>query len=308
MSGRQSTTIALLDDSALGDRAVLDPPPRPGAALRQAGGRRSGRPCRSRPRRRRRCARRSRARYRTRSSALDAPRQAVPGDRPDDACRLPRPRRDLQRRGTAAHRAPAREHVPLPTIREVVLAVAAARSSVRSCPFENSLEGSVNEAVDALAARGRRRAHHRRDRSARALRPDRPSRASSRARRELVLSHPQALAQCARFLRDRCPAPRREPPRRPPRRCARRSPRPSPPARWDAARRRALRRGGPARGHRGRPRQRRRASSGSRAPATRTSRLPRSAAWKSSVVFSGDGDGTPGWLVRLPARSSPRAT
>ena len=42
MSGRQSTTIALLDAQRSGDRAVLDPPPRPGAPLRQAGRRRRG--------------------------------------------------------------------------------------------------------------------------------------------------------------------------------------------------------------------------------------------------------------------------
>ena len=43
MSGHQSTSIALLDATRIGRRAVLDPPPRPGAALRQAGARRRGR-------------------------------------------------------------------------------------------------------------------------------------------------------------------------------------------------------------------------------------------------------------------------
>ena len=43
MSGRQSTSIALLDSDALGHRHLLDPPPRPGARLRQAGARRAGR-------------------------------------------------------------------------------------------------------------------------------------------------------------------------------------------------------------------------------------------------------------------------
>ena len=56
--GRQSTSIALLDTPAQRRRAVLDPPPRPGAAVRQADPRGRGRARSSRPRRPRRSARR----------------------------------------------------------------------------------------------------------------------------------------------------------------------------------------------------------------------------------------------------------
>ena len=69
MSGRQSTSIALLDATRLGRRPLLDPPPRPGAAVRQAGRGRARASSSSRPRRRRRCAPRSPARRPTRASA-----------------------------------------------------------------------------------------------------------------------------------------------------------------------------------------------------------------------------------------------
>ncbi len=43
LSGQQSMSIALLDDEQLGDRAVVHPPSRPGARVRQAGARRARR-------------------------------------------------------------------------------------------------------------------------------------------------------------------------------------------------------------------------------------------------------------------------
>lgn len=94
--------------------------------------------------------------------------------------------------------------VPLPTIREVVLAVAGGQVERAIVPLENSLEGSVNEAIDTLVH------------SApgvvivgetvlpvRYALITRPGADVDQVR--TVLSHPQALAQCAGFLRDALP-------------------------------------------------------------------------------------------------------
>ena len=99
------------------------------------------------------------------------------------------------------------EPVPLPTIYDTVMAVhdgAVERSLV---PIENSLEGSVNATLDALAMETEDVAivgelvH--------------PIRQCLIARSELelseietVVSHPQANAQCARFIRSRLPGAR----------------------------------------------------------------------------------------------------
>ena len=96
------------------------------------------------------------------------------------------------------------ELVPLPTIYDAVMAVHD-RSVQRSLvPIENSLEGSVNATLDALAmetedVRIVGEVVH-------------PIRHCLIARRplelseiEVVVSHPQASAQCARFIRSRLP-------------------------------------------------------------------------------------------------------
>jgi prephenate dehydratase len=96
------------------------------------------------------------------------------------------------------------ETLPLPTIHDVVMAVQRGEADRGLVPIENSLEGSVNATLDALAF-------------------DAPSvqivgetvlpihhcligRAGmGLGQVEVVLSHPQALAQCAAFVRSRLP-------------------------------------------------------------------------------------------------------
>ena len=111
--------------------------------------------------------------------------------------------------GTFSHEALASsgaegEPVPLPTIYDTVVAVHDGRVDRALVPIENSLEGSVNATVDALA-----------------LETDdvvivgevvHPVRHSLVARSPValdairtVVSHPQASGQCARFIRERLP-------------------------------------------------------------------------------------------------------
>ena len=92
--------------------------------------------------------------------------------------------------------------LPLPTIYECVMAVAAGGAERALVPIENSLEGSVNATLDALVFETQdvrivgELVH--------------PIRHTLVARRQLpferierVVSHPQASAQSARFLRER---------------------------------------------------------------------------------------------------------
>jgi len=96
------------------------------------------------------------------------------------------------------------EEVPYPTVYETVMAVEAGDVDRAVVPIENSLEGSVNATLDALAgeAAGVRIA-------AEVIRPVRHCLIARGAlgleavRR--VLSHPQATAQCERFLLERMP-------------------------------------------------------------------------------------------------------
>ncbi|MDQ4041716.1 MAG: prephenate dehydratase, partial [Actinomycetota bacterium] len=111
--------------------------------------------------------------------------------------------------GTFSHEALMRaagddELVPLPTLHETVLAVHAGTVDRALVPIENALEGSVNPTLDALAFETddveivgelRYPVHHclvGRERLA--LKDVRT-----------VVSHPQATAQCARFLREALP-------------------------------------------------------------------------------------------------------
>jgi prephenate dehydratase len=98
----------------------------------------------------------------------------------------------------------AGEHVPAATIRDVVLAVAGGDVEFAVVPFENSLEGSVNEAVDTLVhdAPGVRIVGE----TVLPVRYALIARAGVEAAdARVVMSHPQALAQCARFVRDALP-------------------------------------------------------------------------------------------------------
>ena len=96
------------------------------------------------------------------------------------------------------------EELPYPTVREAVMAVQDGDAERAVVPIENALEGSVRATLDTLAAEA----------------PDvrieaqvtHPIRHCLIARRELelaqievVISHPQASAQCARFIRVELP-------------------------------------------------------------------------------------------------------
>jgi prephenate dehydratase len=96
------------------------------------------------------------------------------------------------------------DEVPYPTVYETVMAVQSGAVDRAVVPIENSLEGSVTTTLDTLTgeADGVRIV-------AEVVRPvshslvARPGVAVEQIER--VLSHPQALAQCRRFLRDRVP-------------------------------------------------------------------------------------------------------
>jgi prephenate dehydratase len=90
------------------------------------------------------------------------------------------------------------------TIRDAILAVEQGEAGRALVPFENSIEGSVRSTLDTLAF----------DASAVTIvgEHDFAVRATLIAREEIelgrietVISHPQPLAQCARFLRDQMP-------------------------------------------------------------------------------------------------------
>ena len=96
------------------------------------------------------------------------------------------------------------EPAPRPSIYAAIRAVAEGEADRALVPFENSIEGSVRATLDALAFDAPNveiAGEH-----------DQPIANSLIARGELpleritvVLSHPQANAQCARFLRERLP-------------------------------------------------------------------------------------------------------
>ena len=189
--------------------------------------------------------------------------------------------------------------VPLSTVHQVVLAVADGEVDRSLAPIENSLEGSVNEAVDALVhdAPGVRIVGERVLKVRYSLLA-RPGTAIQDVR--VVLSHPQGLAQCARWLREHLPAAE-----------ARARPSTAEAVREvtagddDAVAALGTALSGELYG------AVTLADDLGDAPANATRFVwlaPAGEAlgdesadgdgWKSSVVFSGDGDGDPGWLVR----------
>jgi prephenate dehydratase len=96
------------------------------------------------------------------------------------------------------------EPQPAPTVHDAIVAVVAGEADRALVPFENSIEGSVRATLDTLAfdARGVTIAGEH----------DHPIRHALIAREPLdvdriqvVLSHPQPAAQCARFLREQVP-------------------------------------------------------------------------------------------------------
>jgi len=99
---------------------------------------------------------------------------------------------------------PESEAVPCPSVHDAIVAVSGGAAGRAVVPIENSLEGSVAATLDALALDAtevqvvaertlpiRHRLIARGDMTLEAI--------------ERVISHPQALAQCARFVRDRLP-------------------------------------------------------------------------------------------------------
>jgi prephenate dehydratase len=94
------------------------------------------------------------------------------------------------------------EPIALPTVYDAVMAVHDGRVDRSFVPIENSLEGSVNATLDALAVETRDVAI-----AGEWVHPVRHCLIAARHLEldeiEAVLSHPQANAQCARFLRER---------------------------------------------------------------------------------------------------------
>lgn len=96
------------------------------------------------------------------------------------------------------------EPLPQPTIHEAIMAVASGAAERALVPFENSIEGAVRATLDTLAFDT--------DEVAIAGEYDHPIAHSLIARTliplaeiEVVLSHPQASAQCSRFIREHLP-------------------------------------------------------------------------------------------------------
>ncbi len=96
------------------------------------------------------------------------------------------------------------EMIPLPTIYDTVMAVHAGVVERALVPIENSLEGSVNATLDALAMETEDVAI-----VGEVVHPIRHCLIARTALElsaiETVVSHPQANAQCARFIRTRLP-------------------------------------------------------------------------------------------------------
>ena len=96
------------------------------------------------------------------------------------------------------------EPSPAATIHDAVMAVARGEADRALVPFENSIEGSVRPTLDALAFEAEHVSiageHDHEVTQALIARED-----STLEEIEVVLSHPQPSAQCARFLREQLP-------------------------------------------------------------------------------------------------------
>jgi len=200
-----------------------------------------------------------------------------------------------------AARGPARaagaELVPYPTIRDTIDAVLSGAVERALVPIENSLEGTVNATVDALSAEAE---------LAIVGEAVLPVTQCLVAREELafaeihtVHSHPQGLAQCARFLHTRLPGAAQV----------------TAPSTAEAVRALAgAPRGSAAIGARfaaelhggvilqesieDEPGNETRFAWLARAGEGAFPPAPKGAAWKTSVLFAGSGDDNPGWLAR----------
>jgi len=96
------------------------------------------------------------------------------------------------------------EEVPYPTVYETVMAVQDRQADRAVVPIENSLEGGVTATLDALAGEAESVRI-----AAEVVHPIHHCLVAREALAldaiERVVSHPQATAQCARFLRERLP-------------------------------------------------------------------------------------------------------
>jgi prephenate dehydratase len=108
--------------------------------------------------------------------------------------------------------APDEQFEPLrtPTVHDAILAVERGEAERALVPFENSIEGSVRSTLDTLAfdAQGVTIVGEH-DFAVRAMLIAREPLELERV--SAVLSHPQPLAQCARFLRESLPSAERRP-------------------------------------------------------------------------------------------------
>jgi prephenate dehydratase len=97
------------------------------------------------------------------------------------------------------------EELPYPTVYETVMAVQEGQADRAVVPIENSLEGGVAATLDALATEAVRVRI-----SAELVHPIHHCLVARQqlelGQIERVISHPQATAQCAHFLRERLPA------------------------------------------------------------------------------------------------------
>jgi prephenate dehydratase len=97
------------------------------------------------------------------------------------------------------------ETLPQPSVYDAIIAVDAGEADRALVPFENSIEGAVSATLDTLAFDAQRVTivgeHDLPIRHCLIAREEIPL-----ERIEVVLSHPQASAQCARFIRENLPA------------------------------------------------------------------------------------------------------
>ena len=196
MSGRQSTSIALLDARRSGIVLSSIHHRESRAPVRQADPRG---PLRSRALARGGGGRRARACAAVQSAAGPQLRR-----------RWPVRVAYLGPEGTFSHEAllsapgaSAREPVPFATIVDAVMAVHDGAVEHALVPIENSLEGSVSATLDVLAMDARGRPDHRRDRLADPAVPDRAD--SARARRDRDRRLPPAGERAMRALHPHAP-------------------------------------------------------------------------------------------------------
>ncbi|MCW2967154.1 MAG: pheA [Solirubrobacteraceae bacterium] len=189
------------------------------------------------------------------------------------------------------------ELVPYPTVADTVQAVLAGAVDAALVPIENSLEGTVTATVDALSGEPRL---HMVGEAVLAVRQCLIAREPIELSQiEVVLSHPQGLAQCARFLRERLPA-ARQVPAGSTAEAVRSLAEQSPASAAIASRVAAQVHGGVVlcEGIEDEPGNATRFAWLAADDASPFPAAEGDGPWKTSILFSGAGDESPGWLVR----------